>query len=120
MSTPLKRSIRMLPLTGRKPMRAALRATWPLAVALLVLVSPALSSPYFALEPLDTSSPRATMESFQRYANAYGKALITPEAVSFSPEAAMARAVRCFDLSEVAPILAENVGRESVLLLSEI
>ncbi len=87
---------------------------------LLLFTAPAWSSVYFALEPMDTSSPRATMESFQRYATAYGKSLHSPDAVSFAPEAAMARAIRCFDLSEVAPILAENIGRESVLLLSEI
>lgn len=51
---------------------------------------------------------------------AYGKALLSPEEVSFTAEAAMVRAICCFDLSEVAPILAENIGRESVLLLSEI
>ena len=89
-------------------------------VLLLLFTLPAWSSPYFALEPLDTSSPRATMESFQRYANAYGKSLRSPDEVSFASEAAMARAIRCFDLSEVAPILAENIGRESVLLLGEI
>ena len=60
------------------------------------------------------------MESFQRYATAYGKSLRAPEDVTFPPEAAMARAIRCFDLSEVAPILADNIGRESVLLLGEI
>ena len=87
---------------------------------LLQFTTPAWSSPYFALEPLDTSSPRATMESFQRYAGAYGKALRSPDRVSYTSEAAMARAIGCFDLSEVAPILAENVGRESVLLLGEI
>ncbi len=93
----------------------------PFAIASFFLsVLPVWSSPYFALEPLDTSSPRATMESFQRYSSAYGKALFFPEKVSYTTEAAMARALLCFDLREVAPILAENVGRESVLLLSEI
>ena len=87
---------------------------------ILLLSSSVWSASYFALEPLDTSSPRATMESFQRYSKAYGRALLFPEEVSYTAEAAMARAIRCFDLSEVAPILAENIGRESVLLLSEI
>ena len=88
---------------------------------MMVLLAPAVwSSPYFALEPLDTSSPRATMESFQRYSNAYARALLFPEEVSYSADGAMARAIRCFDLSEVAPILADNIGREAVLLLSEI
>ena len=91
-----------------------------LVFLILLFTSPAWSSPYFALEPLDTSSPRATMDSFQRYASAYGTSLHSPDSVSFTPEAAMARAIHCFDLSEVAPILADSIGRESVLLLSEI
>ena len=112
----------MVRLSYERLFSASSRLNYLLVVtALLLFFAPqAASSPYFALEPLDTSSPRATMESFQRYANGYGKALLTPEDVSFAAEAAMARAIRCFDLSEVAPILSENVGRESVLLLSEI
>jgi MscS family membrane protein len=87
---------------------------------ILLSASQVSSSSYFALEPLDTSSPRATMESFLRYSTGYGTALLSPHEVSFTAKAAMARAIRCFDLSEVAPVIAENVGRESVLLLHEI
>ena len=97
----------------------ALRVSASLLLVWL-FTSSALSATYFALEPLDTSSPRATMESFQRYSQAYAKAVFFPEEVSYTAEEAMARAMRCFDLSEVAPILADNVGRESVLLLNEI
>lgn len=93
----------------------------PAALFLILLSgSQVWSSPYFALEPLDTSSPRATMESFLRYSKAYGKALRSPGEVTFTADAALARAIRCFDLSEVPPVISENVGRESVLLLREI
>lgn len=85
--------------------------------ALATHVSAAL---YFALEPPDTSSPRATVESFLRYSDVYISANSDQSVSAGKAEAAMARAIRLFDLSEFAPVIANDSGREAVLLLVEI
>lgn len=91
----------------------------PLLV-LLLSVFIVYGSNYFTLEPVDTNSPRATIMSFLRYSDAYVTAIRTGQPRSHNRNAILQRAIRCFELSGVAPILLEDVGRESVLLLHEI
>ena len=90
----------------------------------------------FPLQPPDTSSPRATLDSFlsnmQETHRLYGKAMkrykeepgwYFSEAVREELESALLllkRASRCLDLSEVPPPLVERVAFESTLLLKTI
>jgi MscS family membrane protein len=90
----------------------------------------------FPLQPPDTSSPRATLDSFlsnmQETHRLYTKAMkrykeepgwYFSEAVRGELERALlllTRASRCLDLSEVPPPLVERVGFESTLLLKTI
>lgn len=74
----------------------------------------------FPLEPPDTSSPRATLESFLRYSKLFYEAMRAPEEDEEIIDEALERAQRCFDLSEVAPSIREDVALESVLRLREI
>ena len=74
----------------------------------------------YPLKPLDTSSPRATMDAFMEVMD---RAYQTGLDAGFQDEAVLAllnRAAECFDLSEVAPNLVKDVGVETALLLKEI
>jgi MscS family membrane protein len=73
----------------------------------------------FPLEPPETSSPRATFESFIKYTDAFYDALARQGDEREANEARQ-RAERCFDLSEVAPTIRGDVALESVLRLREI
>jgi MscS family membrane protein len=88
------------------------------------------------LEPPDTSSPRATLQSFivsmQEASEAFNSLMATyrnQPGLYFSPAAQeqfarlnslMIRAERCLNLSEMAPAIKEKVGLESQLFLKEI
>ena len=90
----------------------------------------------FPLQPPDTSSPRATMDSFlsnmqeaQKYYQQYTKTYLE-EPGWFASDAALAefyratiffrRGIRCLNLSQIPPTLVERVGLESTVLLKTI
>lgn len=86
----------------------------------LLLSAPARASNLFPLEPPDTSSPRATLDSFLTYTDKlYAAAIASREDVVLEREF-MQRAERCFDLGQVPPTLRDEVAVESVLMLREI
>jgi MscS family membrane protein len=74
----------------------------------------------FPLEPPDTSSPRATLQSFLDYSGAFDKAMREEPENPIKVREARQRAERCFDLSEVAPTIQGSVALESLLRLREI
>lgn len=90
----------------------------------------------YPLEPPDTSSPRATLQSFVENMKAASDVFATMMAIYrrepglyFSPQAQvhqdrlksfLNRAARCLDLTEVSPTLSPRVSLESLLLLKEI
>lgn len=80
--------------------------------------SPLLASTMFPLEPPATSSPRDTLNSFLHYTEKLYEA--SRDENDIAQEEALERAIRCFDLSEVAPTLRSDAGIESVLRLREI
>lgn len=104
------------------------------------LGSPAVAVPatpdIYPLEPPDTSSPRATLQSFVENMKAASEVFTTMMAIYrrepglyFSPQAQvhqgrlqtfLNRAARCLDLTEVSPTLSLRVSLESMLLLKEI
>lgn len=93
-----------------------------LAAFVLVLLSASVamglnSSP---LEPPNTSSPRATLESFFYYSNAFTNSMRTPGDKSAESQEALKRALQCFDLSAIPPRTAEDIGLEAMLQLREI
>lgn len=91
-----------------------------LSVLLLLSALPAYGSNLFPLEPPDTSSPRATLESFIYYTDElYTAANAAVEDFHLEREL-LQRAIRCFDLSKVPPTFKEDVSIESVLRLREI
>ncbi len=90
----------------------------------------------FPLQPPNTSSPRATMDSFirnmqhaQKHYQQYTK-IYMEEPGWFASDAALAefnrttiffkRAIRCLDLSQIPPTLVERVGLEATVLLKTI
>ena len=81
----------------------------------LMLVPQVSGSNEFPLAPPNTSSPRATLESFLTWSEAFHNAMRAPVEDSAEIQDALDRAVRCFDLSEIPPTLVSNVGVESVL-----
>jgi MscS family membrane protein len=117
------------------------RSAWAVVLLLAIgLGSPALAQPVapdvHPLEPPDTSSPRATLQSFVENMKAASEAFISlmtiyrqEPGLYFSAQAKvhharyrtfLNRAVRCLDLTEVSPTLILRVSLESVLLLKEI
>ena len=74
----------------------------------------------FPLAPPDTSSPRTTLKSFIESVDKGYQLHISGEGRTSEVEYYANRAIRCLDLSEVAPSVLEDVGIESVLLLKEI
>ena len=93
-------------------------------VLLLLLLSgggASASSPaMFPLEPPDTSSPRATLESFLRYSEMYYQALRNPDAEEVLVREARERSEECFDLRHIAPSIRDDMALESVLRMREI
>lgn len=93
----------------------------PAVLLLLILfASVGRASNMFPLEPPDTSSPKATLESFILYSGMFYKAMQAPEKDEAVLQEALERAERCFDLSEVPPSIRDDVALESVLRLREI
>jgi MscS family membrane protein len=104
------------------------------------LGSPAFAVPatpdVYPLEPSDTSSPRATLQSFvanMKVASEVFTSLMTiyrqEPGLYFSAQAQvhhdrlrtfLNRAARCLDLTEVSPTLSLRVSLESMLLLKEV
>jgi len=93
-----------------------------LAVLVLVLMlAPNLVALQLSpLEPPNTSSPRATLESFLYYSNAFAQTFNTQDQNSPEAKETLERAIGCLDLTGVAPNAAHDVGVESVLRLREI
>ncbi|OEU66988.1 MAG: mechanosensitive ion channel protein MscS [Desulfovibrio sp. S3730MH75] len=92
-----------------------------LSILLMMMAfSTAFGSTMFPLEPPDTSSPRATFNSFIHYTDELYKAASEPDEDFELEIEYMQRAVRCFDFSEVPPTLLEDVSVESVLMLREV
>ncbi len=92
-----------------------------LAFLLMIAIpSVAFGSTMFPLEPPDTSSPRATLDSFIHYTDKLYEAS-TASVEDFSLELEyLQRAARCFDFSEVPPTLVSDFSVESVLRLREV
>jgi len=96
-----------------------------LFIALLLFLSAGTATARHPLEPLDTSSPRSTLESFYTLTN-ITSALYFDFRDSPSPatQAALWQATdqagRLFDLSKVPPAVQEKVADESFYLLWEI
>lgn len=84
------------------------------------LWSPSSALDMFPLEPPNTSSPRRTMESFLKYSEMFYKEMRASEPDEAVLDEARDRAERCFDLSQVAPSIREDVALESVLRLREV
>jgi MscS family membrane protein len=119
----------------------AYRVAWAVVLALGIwLGSPAFAVPatpdIYPLEPPDTSSPRATLQSFVANMKAASEVFTTMMAIYrqepglyFSAQAKvhqdrmrtfLNRAARCLDLTEVSPTLSPRVSLESMLLLKEV
>ena len=96
-----------------------------LTVALLALFQAPAAEALHALEPLDTSSPRATLQSFLALTEQVARDYIE---YRDSPGPATQRALsqsfgkmgRVLDLSQVPPAAREEVAGESVLFLWEV
>ena len=106
-------------------MRVFAAYTWLLATGLLLAVSCVHAADEYPLEPVDTSSPRATLYSFlsevdgvwRLYRDQYWD---TPgRELSRYLQARATRALRTLDLSEVAPSARAEVGYESGTYLYE-
>ncbi len=107
-------------MTSGPTRNARSRAPWLTGLCLLLCAASAASAEGLnPLEPVDTSSPRATLTTFLDTMN---------EAVRLhrsdgDPEVVRAElrdAIRCLDLSEVAPTVVEVVGFEAALRLKEV
>jgi MscS family membrane protein len=115
------------------------RARVSVGIAALLSLSASVlasASDWYPLEPPDTSSPRATLQSFlgtmqeasqihlqlmDSYRRRPGFASSASEREQFDRLSTLVeRAGRCLDLTGVAPALADRVRLESVLLLKEI
>ena len=97
------------------------KLTWLCFLIVVFLVSVgATTMEKYPLAPPDTDSPRNTLKSFiETVDNAY-RLFISGERKTKEVEYYINRAIRCLDLSEVAPSVLEDVGLESVLLLKEV
>ncbi|QGY39296.1 mechanosensitive ion channel [Pseudodesulfovibrio cashew] len=95
------------------------RASFVLLI-LLLLSLPAGAANLFPLEPPDTSSPRATLNSFLTYTDKLYEAATASREDVFLEREYLQRAERCFDLEQVPPTLRSEVAVESVLMLREI
>jgi MscS family membrane protein len=97
------------------------------ATALLWLGTPRVlaQATVHPLEPLDRSSPRATLTSFLAITDEIGQAVIqylqTQNAASIHTiRGFVAKAMRSLDLSEIAPTARIEVGQDATTLLWEI
>lgn len=91
------------------------------ALLFVLMVAPeAVGSNICPLEPPDTSSPRATLESFFYYSKTSTDSMRTPGKKSEESQEALKKAMQCFDLSTVPPHTTEDIGLEAMLQLREI
>ena len=74
----------------------------------------------YPLAPPNTDSPRTTLKSFIDTVNKAYQVYISGQSNAKEIEYDIKRAIRCLDLSQVAPSVLEDVGIESVLLLKEV
>jgi len=104
----------------RRDPRTRPRRRWRFGLLLLLAAAaPAWAQTANPLEPVDTSSPRATLASFLGEMN---------EAIDLyrkggdraAARLEVADAVRCLDLSEVPPTIVDTVGFETALRLKEV
>ena len=105
-------------------MRCALRYLCPLVVFLLCAANLIASEPH-PLAPPDTSSPRATLQSFQGTMGDMARLL--REDIHLNNEGAIRRndiqedlAARCLDMSQVPRERMDDIGTESTAMLQEI
>jgi len=102
-------------------MSRLIRRILPVLLLLPVLfVHAAFCADIFPLEPPDTTSPRAALNSFLHYTDELYAAAVADEIEGKAGREFMQRASGCFDLSQVPPTLKKDVSRESVLMLREI
>ncbi|WP_051676997.1 mechanosensitive ion channel family protein [Maridesulfovibrio frigidus] len=87
---------------------------------MMMAFSTVFASTMFPLEPPDTSSPRATLNSFIHYTDELYKAANEPDEDFALEVEYMQRAARCFDFSLVPPTLLDDIRVESVLMLREV
>jgi MscS family membrane protein len=96
---------------------------WPALLTLLLSLlgpAPALTAmrPGSVLQPIDTSSPRATFQEFRdNLENAYRQWRLRQG--SMAPLQAARRALRTLDLGHVGDALADEIGLEAALYLYE-
>jgi hypothetical protein len=69
------------------------------------------------LAPLDTSSPRSTIQAFINNMNQVYNDQLQTGHLSKEGAAALSRAMRCLDLSEVARSSVREIGDDSAFLL---
>ncbi|SMF33779.1 mechanosensitive ion channel family protein [Desulfovibrio gilichinskyi] len=101
-------------------MRYSVKSLLVAVLFLLAVPSVGLSSIMFPLEPPDTSSPRATLDSFIYYTDKlYEAASISDDDFTLEAEY-LQRAEGCFDFSEIPPTLVADLSIEAVLRLREI
>lgn len=91
------------------------------ATAILLSLLPGVqswtSAAQHPLEPADTSSPRATLQSFvEAWSDLYQEVITEGEFAEFTAR----RVISCLDLSEVAPALRLGVAGESAVCLKEV
>lgn len=105
-------------------MKSVFRYLFPLFVFLLCATNLIASEPY-PLAPPDTSSPRATLQSFQGTMGDMARLL--REDIHLNNEGAIRRndiqenlAARCLDISQVPRERMDDIGTESTAMLQEI
>ena len=98
---------------------------WVFLLAVL-LVFPSFGSEEHPLLPADTSSPRATLNSFiENCETAYnllqkeGRSTENKQMILESRQA-VRRIMRCLDLSETAEFRRDNVAKEAAVALKEV
>lgn len=74
----------------------------------------------YPLAPPNTDSPRTTLKSFIDTVNKAFQVYISGESNAKEISFHLKKAVRCLDLSNVAPSVLQDVGIESVLILKEV
>ena len=105
---------------GEAKRRTGSHSLWLACLCLLLCAAPSVAAEEGnPLEPVDTSSPRATLASFLEEMNEAVE-LYRGESDRLGARAEVLDAVRCLDLSEVPPTIADTVGFETALRLKEV
>lgn len=87
-----------------------------LKVCILLFISFVAVNAENPLSPLKLDSPRETMKVFMHSMNEYKRGVEKNEE---SKKLAIEKAIRCLDLSEIAPLLKEEKGKEAAIFLKE-